>query len=345
MASVLIASTTTTLPRPGCRLHFSDGVHGGNHVSGFIAERMWPGRAVERSIFGTDDAEEIWRQVRQVCPDAVDCFVFEVSVGALFGLRLSDGSRIALKVHRDRETESLEAVQRVQAHLHREGFPCPEPLGVRGRATIERWRDEGVYRDAHDPAVRRVIARYLVRLFSLTRAIQLSAGLDPPRRAPKELWPTPHNVLFDFEATAAGAEWIDEIAQAAKRLRDARHGDPVIGHSDWTVKHFRFDGLDPTVIYDWDSLKANYETIFVGASAATFTYTEHIPVTVWPTVAEASAFLDDFERERGRPFSADERRAAGAAAVYSRAYAARCTHAVGKDARKMWLEEYADAFL
>jgi hypothetical protein len=26
----------------------------------------------------------------------------------------------------------------------------------------------------------------------------------------------------------------------------------VIGHGDWTVKHFRFDGLDPTVVYDWD---------------------------------------------------------------------------------------------
>jgi hypothetical protein len=312
----------------------------------FIAERMWPGAPVERSIFGTDDAEEIWRQVRDLCPDAVDCFAFHVSVGALFGLRLDDGSRIALKIHRDRDTASLEAVQRVQAHLHEEGFPCPRPLGVRGRATLERWCDEGVYRDAHDPAVRRVIARYLARLFRLTRPLQPSAGLEPffPRMQGR-LWPTPHNVLFNFEATAEGAEWIDEIAHAAKRLRDANEGELVIGHGDWTVKHFRFDGLDPTVVYDWDSVQTHSETVFVGSSAAAFTYTEQLPVALWPTVSEARAFLDDYEVERDQPFNPEEQCAVRAAAVYSRAYAARCTHAVGKNARQMRLEEYADAFL
>jgi hypothetical protein len=315
-------------------------------VSEFIAERMWPGARVERSIFGTDDAEAIWRQVREVCPDAMDCFEFKVSVGALFGLRLADGSRIALKLHRGRDADSLEVVQRVQRHLYREGFPCPQPLGVRGRATLERWYDEGVNRDAHEPAVRRVIARYLARLFRLTRALKLSVGLDPffPRRHGR-LWPSPHSVLFDFEATGAGAEWIDEIAQTAKRLRDAHECELLIGHSDWTVKHFRFDNLAPTVVYDWDSLSTDHETTFVGGSAATFTYTEHLPVAVWPTVSEARAFFDDYERERDRPFSPEERRAARAAAVYSRAYAARCTHALGRNARQMWLAEYADAFL
>jgi hypothetical protein len=39
------------------------------------------------------------------------------------------------------------------------------------------------------------------------------------------------------------------------------------------------------------------------------------------------------------------RRAVHAAAVYSRSYSARCSHALGKDARRMWLEEYAEAFL
>ena len=315
-------------------------------MSEFIAKRMWPGAPIEQSIFGTDDAEEIWRQVRDVCPDAVDSFAFEVSVGALFGLRLGDGSRVALKIHRGRDADSLEAVQRVQTHLFERGFPCPEPLGVRGRATLERWFDEGAHRDAHEPAVRRVIAQYLARLFRLTRALQPSAGLNSFFPRPHgRLWPTPHNVLFDFEATAAGAEWIDEIAQAAKRRRDAREGERVIGHGDWTVKHFRFDGLDPTVIYDWDSLQTDYETIFVGGSAATFTYTEHLPVAVWPTVSEARAFLDDYERERDRPFSPEDQGAARAAAVYSRAYAARCTHAVGKNPSQMWLEEFADAFL
>jgi hypothetical protein len=315
------------------------------HASEFIAERMWPEALVERSIFGTGDPERIWAQVLDVCPEAVECFALEVSVGALFGLRLRDGSRVALKIHRERDTAALEAVQRVQAQLVERRFPCPRPLGVRGSATLERWFDDGVYRDAHDPAVRDVVARYLARLFPLTRKQPL-AGFEPffpPADGP--LWPVPHNVLFDFEATAAGAEWIDEIAWAAKPLRDPGAAEPVIGHGDWTVNHFRFAGLRPTVVYDWDSLNIGLETVFAGNSAASFTYTGHLAVEVWPTPSEAQAFLAGYERERGRPFTPDERRAAGAAAVYSRAYSARCTHAVGKDARAMRLEEYADAFL
>ena len=315
-------------------------------VSEFIAERMWPDAAVERSIFGTDKPEEIWRAARDVCPAAVDCFAFEVSVGALFGLVLEDGSRVALKIHRTRDARELEAVQHVQAHLVERGFPCPEPLGVRGRASLERWFDDGRYRDAHEPAVRRVVAEQLALLVRLTRELHPLPGIEPFFPSPEgPLWPVPHNVLFDFEATAPGAERIDEIARAAKPLRDARVGDLVIGHGDWTVKHFRFDGLRPTVIYDWDSAGTDHETTYVGVAASSFTYTEHLPVRVWPTVAEAAAFIDDYESARGRPFTEEERRATAAAAVYCRAYSARCTHAVGKDARPLALDDYAAAFL
>jgi hypothetical protein len=315
-------------------------------VSEFIAERMWPGAPIERSILGTDDPEEIWRQALAVRPDAVDCFAFEVSVGALFGLLLRDGSRVALKIHPERDVSSLEAVQRVQAHLLDLGFPCPQPLGVHGRATLERWFDEGSYRDAHEPAVRRVVAEHLALLVRLTAKLRPLAGLEPHFQPPDApLWPIPHNVLFDFDATAAGAEWIDDIARAAKPLRDARVGELVIGHGDWSVNHFRFRGLRPTVVYDWSSLGTDYETTYVGVAASGFTYTTHLAVAVLPTVAEACAFFEDYEQARGRPFSVRERRAAHAAAVYGRAYGARCTHAVGKDAREMSLDDYAEAFL
>jgi hypothetical protein len=91
-------------------------------VSDFIAEKIWPGALIERSIFGTEDPRAIWAHVLEACPDAVECFAFEVSVGARFGLRLRDGSRIALKVHVGREgPRYLEAVQRVQRHLWERG--------------------------------------------------------------------------------------------------------------------------------------------------------------------------------------------------------------------------------
>lgn len=317
-------------------------------MSAFLSERIHPDAQVERSIFGTDDPKEIWAQVLAICPDAVDCFAFEVSVGALLGLVLADGERIALKVHVDRTHDGyLEAMQAVQEHLWRSGFPCPRPLGVHGRATLEEWRDEGAYLDGHDPTVRRSLAELLASLIGQARDLEPNPQLVPfLRPSGGRLWPTPHSVLFDFEATAEGAGWIDEIAAVARDRRDAGSGELVIGHHDWTVKHVRFDGLRPTVVYDWDSLSANLEPCFAGDAAATFTYTEHLPVELWPTVEEAQDFIDDYERARGRQFTPAERGTARAAAVYTRAYSTRCVHARdGADARSLRLDEYARELL
>lgn len=269
-------------------------------MSEFIAERIWPDARVERSIFGTDDPEGIWARALAACPDAVECFAFRVSVGALFGLRLCDGSRVALKIHGDRSDDRyLAAVQRVQDHLWEGGFPCPRPLGVRPRARIEEWVDEGEYRDAHEPAVRRVLAEQLAELVRRTADLHALEGMEPffpPPGAP--LWPKPHNVLFKFEATTEGAAWIDEIAQAAKERRDAAPGRLVIGHGDWTAAHFRFDDLRPTVIYDWDSLSHDFEPVLAGGAAATFTYTEHLPVHPWRRPERSSASMN---RPAGHP--------------------------------------------
>ena len=146
------------------------------------------------------------------------------------GLILRDGARVALKIHRGIQPAFLEATQVVQQHLWRRGFPCPEPLGVRGAATLERWTDAGEYRDAHDPDVRRAMAETLAWLVRVTNELGsapwLSRHFYPAGERP--LWPRPHNVLFDFEATASGAEWIDEIAAAAKPLRDEPVGAVVI---------------------------------------------------------------------------------------------------------------------
>jgi hypothetical protein len=103
--------------------------------------------------------------------------------------------------------------------------------------------------------------------------------------------------------------------------------------------------LRPTVIYDWDSLNTDFETVFVGGAAATFTYTERLPVEVWPSVAEAHAFFEEYEDARGTPFTPAEAAAARGAAVYTRAYSTRCTHAVGKDTAGLALRQYAESFL
>ena len=304
---------------------------------------------MELSIFGTAEPDEIWEQVLESCPEAKECFAFRVSIGAMFGIELRDGSRVALKIHTAAyPTSYLAGAQRVQAHLWRRGFPCPRPLGVRGRATLEEWQDKGTYRDGHEPEVRRAVAAALARLIALTDELRPVPRLERGFAFPgpeRPLWPTPHNVLFDFEATSAGAEWIDEIARAARRIRDEPVGREVVGHGDWVANHFRFEGAEPSVVYDWDSLETDREPNLLGCSAATFTYNEQLDVELEPTVDETRAFIADYEVARGRRLTDDERRATHAAAVYVRAYATRCGHAVGADIARTSVEAYAEALL
>ena len=299
------------------------------------------GDPVVHSIFGTTDPEAIWAEVQTMCPEAVECFRFETSVGALFGLVVRGGDRIALKVHRTTTVERLTAMQQVQEHLWRYGFPCPRPLGVRGRGTIEEWRDDGTQRDAREPDVRRAIAALLVRLVHLTRDLRPAVDLPPFFPRPSgPLWPVPHNVLFDFEATAAGAEWIDDIGAAARTVRDAGDTRLVVAHHDWTAKHVRFGELKPVVVHDWDSMSIDYEPVFVGNAAAHFTYDDTLP-----TADESLLFIADYERARPSPFTRHEQAIAAAAAVYGRAYTTRCWHALGGDTDELQLPEYAAALL
>ncbi len=294
---------------------------------------------LEHSILGTADRDAVWRQL---CPEAVECFAFEMGVGALFGLVVRGGDRVALKVHRTATAERLGAMQQVQEHLWRYGFPVPRPLGVRGRGTLEEWRDDGARRDAHEPRARNALAQLLVRLTRLTRGVHPAVDLPPffpPPDGP--LWPAPHSVLIDFDATAAGAEWIDDIAAAAKTRRDQGGGDIVIAHHDWTAKHVRWADIRPTVVYGCDSLSVGFETVFAGEAAAHFTRN----IEPLPTVDEALMFIADYERARTAPFTREEQATAAAAAVYARAYTTRCAHALGGDTEVMNLPDYAAALL
>jgi hypothetical protein len=270
-------------------------------------------------------------------------FLFAASVGALFGVLRTDGCRVAIKIHKLFTDEAyFDEVQRVQAAVAAAGFPAPRPLGRRGLVTWEEWIDEGRFHDAHEPEVRAAMARELARFHVLATA----TGLRPRRpflRPVDALWPKPHNVLFDFEATAAGAEWIDEIGHAARSLQAV--GSEAVGHTDWSAKHLRFDdALQVTAVYDWDSVTTDLEPVLVGTAAGSFTYTEELeqPINVWPAADESLSFIDEYEAKRGERFTRAERHTALAACVYLRAYAARCQHAYAGDARGSGLAEFAD---
>lgn len=306
--------------------------------------RCHPDSPVVLDLLGTLDAERIRARVHELDRCADEVFFFATGVGAVFGLLRSDGTRVAMKLHKLFTDETyLDEVQRVQGRLAEVGFPAPRPLGRQDLVTWEEWIDEGAFRDAHEPDVRAAMAHALARFHALATATP-ARPRRPFLRPANALWPKPHNVLFDFDATSAGAEWIDEIGRAARRVDVV--GSEVVGHTDWSAKHLRFDdALRVTAVYDWDSVTTDVEPVLVGTAAGSFTYTEELehPIEKWPDAGEAIAFIGEYERERRQPFTRDERRTALAACVYLRAYAARCQHAFAGDARATGLGEFAAA--
>ena len=197
----------------------------------------WTTPHVDLDTFGTAEPEAIAALVDGFCRDhlgsAVKGYIFcQASVGATHAVEIEDGRRIVLKVHQpphvnpDREhgALALSSIQRALGYLHERGFPCPEPLlgptplGV-GLATVQEFLDEGERGDGFDPGCRRAIALSLFELLELLTGLgDGMPGLRGFFRPAAGLYPTPHSKLFDFEATAAGAEWIDEIATRAKAM-------------------------------------------------------------------------------------------------------------------------------
>jgi hypothetical protein len=315
-------------------------------VAGWGAE---PDEALqlERRIFGSTDPERIGQSLEAFCAGVLgapvaDCLFWRSHMGSVSGVQLADGRRVVIKAypataeqgsaHFFADHAHLSAVQRVQRYLVERGFACPPPiLGPtpieHGYAMVEQMVTSGAQVDAHDPAIGSAMAGALARLVSLTRELGPMPDLAPPQ-ARGLVWPTPHHAMFDFAATTAGAEWIDELARLAQPAL-ARDPSPlVVGHMDWRTEHFRFLDGAVAVIYDWDSLSYTSEAAVVGVAAATFTATWDIPVLVSPRPEETDAFIAAYESARGRRFTPAEQEAIDAQVTYTRAYGARAEHAM-----------------
>ncbi len=260
------------------------------------------------------------------------------AVGDVFAVRLHDGRSVIVKIHQPREgPETLAAVLDVQGHHHRAGFPCPEPLGgpipVGDRwATVETLVVEGDPADTHEPRRRRLVARALARHLDVARA----CGLPPALRrgwdayATDRLWPLEaHDPRIDLAGTAGGAEWIDAFAASVKPTA-TRGAPPVLGHLDWSGKHFRFAQDRLTVVYDWDSVRVATEAVIVGNAAFSFTANWDLPgVDPAPEPDEVLAFIDDYDDARGTRLTRSQREQTVACGAYLAAYVARCEHASG----------------
>lgn len=298
------------------------------------------GGIVEELVFGTGDVAEIDGHFARFCATELGSGVVETlfratSVGVVVGARLADERRVVVKAHQPREDRAaLEAVHRVQLHLHREGFPAPEPLVgptplVNGLAVAEEMVTRGELRDTHAPHLRQQMAEALATQLEIAKACAPEPTLERGWNLydGASLWPREaHAPMFDFDSTAVGAEWIDALATEVKPLT-LEPSERLIGHTDWSGKHFRFDDEGVAVIYDWDSIRVRSEVQIVGNAAMTFTTNFDLEgVRLTPSPEEMHAFIDDYSGARSTPLTTREREQVEACALFIATYTARCEH-------------------
>lgn len=257
------------------------------------------------------------------------------SVGAVFGVKLSSGEAVVLKLFDKTQTKtSLAAVHRCMARLIESGVPAPRVLsdvfvtddGIPG-AFYEVI--DGQSRDGHEPAVRKELARVLARSCQILAEESPNELPAAPTRG-DVLWPAPHRSFLSLDDShSPESRWMDQIGRHAQAVIKGEVLPLLPVHSDWGVKNARFRGDVICAVYDWDSLVAGCEAEMVGRASIQFTAQWEFPARLTPDAAEEAAFVSDYERARARPFSPTERRVSKAAATYSVAQIARLELAAG----------------
>jgi hypothetical protein len=317
---------------------------------------------VEQGLFGTDDADETAALVDRWCRRHLGVPVagarrWATSVGTVAVVALADGAEVAVKVHQaDRSEAFLRGVQAVQRAVVQADVAAPSPLA--GPAPI---RDGGPLATAEtavaDPGLTDGRAAGAVDAAATTLAVATRAtaslppdllGVHPQETPPGRLWPRPHSPLFDFEATAAGAEWIDELARAARALLDAAPPDrPVLVHHDWCSRNVRVLGGQVVAAYDWDAVSPRSVAAAAGQAAALWPCTGEPDSADASTPGELTVFVEAFATAWGGAFGAVDALLAGAAALYTLCYSARCEHAVRRvdGAGTRALRAHGDSYL
>lgn len=301
-------------------------------------------RQLARAILGESDPFVVRSALDAFSRARLDAEVERIrycrfGVGASFGLVLADRRTVFLKAWSpDMDAGMLNAVSTVQDALAREGFPAPPILlsptrFMAGHAMVMAWNDDGVEPDATVADVRRRIAVALSRQIESARRYVDLPGLPRLEYPLDRVWGTPHNALFDFEATAAGAEWIDELGAAAAEAARRPEGRLIVGHRDWRAGNMRFARGDVSVVYDWDALALAREPQIVGMAAAVFPVAHEGGASArFPSPDTMAAFMAEYMSAASRSFTPGERRVAWGAALYLLAYTARCEHCYRGDA-------------
>jgi Ser/Thr protein kinase RdoA (MazF antagonist) len=308
--------------------------------SGRMSDR--PASGIERFLFGAERADEVdeWlhAQAQRHLSRDVDRILFRAGrIDAVYGLRLSDGQAVVLKVHRPpAPLARLRTIAACQRFLVQAGYPCAPPL--RGPM---KWGRHLVSVEAllvaDGPGTMAPAAVRAAMAIALAAQVQILSRYDGPLQLDPQPawtvyqhgpWPAAHDALFDFtRRPPAGWAWVDAwAAQAADTLNATHQGGRLAGHSDWHQGNVGFSGGTVTAVYDLD-LFADDEPVIAGFAAAGHAKSS----AAGPVPAEVAAFLAAYDDARPGRFDIRQQRQALAAAAWALAYNARCALSVMND--------------
>ena len=126
-----------------------------------------------------------------------------------------------------------------------------------------------------DPLPAEPLARLLAELVQASPPPRTAEALSPAPpwvgwdHPSQQLWPLPDDLDTDMNEHA-GPDWVEDTAN---RVRDRMRSDTsplVIGHIDWEANNIDWNGEDPVIVHDWDSLAIRTEAAIAGAAAAVY---------------------------------------------------------------------------
>ncbi|NNH68531.1 hypothetical protein HLB23_01310 [Nocardia uniformis] len=245
---------------------------------------------------------------------------------AVFGLRLTTGQDIVVKVREDggRAASCVGA----QIQLARRGFPCPRPLtpAIRVGALAvhaEEFRPGGDILGSDSPDVAARYATVFAWLMAELADITVAPPVPNPRWVRWEhtdsgLWPAVQEL--DDRDQSAVPEYVTATADRARQRLLAADEPCVLGHADFEAQNLRWHSTDVWAVHDWDSLAWQPEAALVGAACGAFASAS--PPTLAP-IESSAAFLAAYQDLRGRRFTSAEREVAWAASLWPAAHNAR----------------------
>ncbi|MGW6444355.1 phosphotransferase [Lentzea sp. NPDC055074] len=253
-------------------------------------------------------------------------FYSRESISSVFGVRLVDGREVYVKARPDdgRGASCLAA----QAFLASRGFPCPRPLtsvvvsdGVAVHA--EEPLPGGEMLLGTSPSVVRRYAEVFARLMALLADVSVPPPLPSPRWARWDhgdpgLWPAID--FLDARDQSVVPSFVLDVAARVRARLLATSLPCVLGHADFEAQNLTWQDGEVLAVHDWDSLAWQPESALVGAAAGAFA--NFSPPSLVP-VESSAAFIETYQRVRGRAFSLEEMEIAWAASLWTAVHNAR----------------------